>query len=158
LYSSTCWTSQFTPCSDVRLGEPLEYLLFTLYSSTPSLAHNRGASDFCLTASDFSGITMISLKKELPNLHLSLQRCIQKASTPRQPTDKCNRDDGIAAAVAANSADSRQGILWFSPLSASTSLYSHLKFIWPSIIWSSRTSGPKVVRSHHGLTISKQVR
>jgi hypothetical protein len=33
-------------------------------------------------------------------------------------------------------------------------LYSHLAFIRPSIIRSSRTSGPKVVRSDHGLTIS----
>jgi hypothetical protein len=42
--------------------------------------------------------------------------------------------------------------IWFPCL-----LYSHLSFIRPSIIRSSRTSGPKVVRSDHGLTISKRV-
>jgi hypothetical protein len=51
------------------------------------------------------------------------------------------------------------GILFFSlivrPL---TPVYSHLAFIRPSIIRSSRTSGQKVVRPDHGLTIAKLVR
>jgi hypothetical protein len=42
---------------------------------------------------------------------------------------------------------------WLRFMADTVNSYSHLVFIRPSIIRSSRTSGPKVVSSDHGLTI-----